>query len=64
MLHMGMELSFARFIALRAGFNKGLLSLGLGLDLSLIELDAAIFSEQPGDEKIRTGIALQAALRI
>ncbi|MDX9784480.1 MAG: hypothetical protein RBT72_06995 [Spirochaetia bacterium] len=64
MLHAGMELSFARVLALRAGFNKGLLSLGLGLDLSLIELDAAIFSEQPGDEKIRTGIALQAALRI
>jgi len=34
------------------------------LDLSLIELDVAIFSEHPGDDKIRTGIALQAAIRI
>ena len=59
-----MELSFARFLALRAGFNKGLLSLGLGLDLSLIEFDVAIFSEHPSDDKMRTGIAFQAAIRI
>lgn len=64
LLHAGMELSFARFLALRAGFNKGLLSLGLGLDLSLIEFDVAIFSEHPSDDKMRTGIAFQAAIRI
>jgi hypothetical protein len=64
MLHAGMELNLARFLALRVGFNKGLLAFGLGLDLSLIELDVAIFSEHPGDDKIRTGIALQAAIRI
>lgn len=64
MLYAGMELSFTRILALRAGFNKGLLSFGMGLDLALIELDFAIFSEHPNDEKIRTGIALQAAIRI
>jgi hypothetical protein len=64
LLHMGMELNFARFLALRVGFNKGLLSFGLGLDLSLIELDVAIFSEHPSDDRIRTGIALQASIRI
>jgi len=64
MVHAGMELSIARFLALRAGFNERLLSFGLGLDLSLIELDAAIFSEHSSDEKISTGIAIQAAIRI
>jgi hypothetical protein len=64
MLHAGMDLSFFRILSLRTGFNKGLLSFGLGLDFSLIELDLAIFSEHPTDEKIRTGLALQAAIRI
>lgn len=66
LLHVGAEMKFLNFLALRAGFNEGLLSFGAGIDLALIELDAAVFSEKidaatsgPG----RSGIAVQAAIR-
>ena len=63
-LHIGAELNLLRFIYLRAGFNKGLLSLGAGIDFALLEVDAAVFTEPLGiGEKTRTGIALQGALR-
>lgn len=65
-LHAGAELKLLNFIALRAGLNKGWVSLGAGLDLIIFEVDAALFTEElgalPGDNG-RTGIALQAAIR-
>jgi len=66
LLHAGAELKFVNFIALRAGFNEGLLSFGAGLDLSLIEIDAAVFSEKTSDATSgpgRSGIAIEAAIR-
>jgi hypothetical protein len=66
-LHVGAELKLLKFIALRAGLNKGWVSLGAGLDLFIFELDAALFTEElgalPGDNG-RTGIAVQAAFRL
>lgn len=63
-LHIGAELDLLRFIFLRAGFNKGLLSFGAGIDFALIEVDAAVFSEPlAATGQTRTGIALQGALR-
>lgn len=66
-LHTGAELKLLNFIALRAGLNKGWVSLGAGLDLLIFEVDAALFTEElgaiPGDNG-RTGIALQAAVRL
>lgn len=66
LLHAGAQIEFFNFIALRAGFNKGLLSFGAGLDFALIEVDAAIFSEpltELSDGPGRSGLALQAAIR-
>lgn len=66
-LHAGAELKLLNFIALRAGLNKGWVSLGAGLDLFIFEVDAALFTEElgalPGDNG-RTGIAIQAAFRL
>lgn len=65
-VHAGAELKLLNFIALRAGLNKGWVSLGAGLDLVIFEVDAALFTEElgisPGDFG-RTGIAVQAAIR-
>ncbi len=63
-LHAGVEFNFGKILMLRTGFNKGLLSFGLGLDFALIELDAALFNERVDETRDRTGIAIQAALRL
>ncbi|HET7838218.1 MAG TPA: hypothetical protein VFL04_00565 [Rectinemataceae bacterium] len=66
LLHVGAELRFLNFITARAGINKGWLSAGLGLDLYVLRLDGAVFTEElglhPGDRP-RTGVVLQAAIR-
>ncbi len=65
-LHAGAQLRLLRFISVRGGLNKGWYSVGAGLDLSFLEIDAAIFTEElglsPGD-KGRSGLSVQAAIR-
>ncbi|TXT50889.1 MAG: hypothetical protein FD137_196 [Spirochaetes bacterium] len=63
--HYGAELEMSRFLSLRTGYNQGRLSLGLGFDFSLIEVDAAIFSEPSPllPSGSRTGVSIQTALR-
>lgn len=66
-LHAGAELKLLNFIALRAGMNKGWISVGAGIDLLFLEVDAALFTEEmgvnPGDFG-RTGLAVQVAVRL
>jgi hypothetical protein len=64
LLHAGFEFRILRFLSLRGGANHGLTALGFGLDFSLIEVDAALFTEPLSSSTTRTGITLQAALRI
>ncbi|SLM18834.1 conserved exported hypothetical protein [uncultured spirochete] len=65
-LHAGAQLRLFRFISVRGGLNKGWYSVGAGLDLSFVEIDAAIFTEEvglyPGDRG-RSGLSVQAAIR-
>ncbi len=65
-LHAGAELRLLRFLALRAGLNQGYLSLGVGMNILFLKVDAALFTEEigvnPGDFG-RTGVAIQAAVR-
>ncbi|MDH7483870.1 MAG: hypothetical protein QHH01_04505, partial [Spirochaetales bacterium] len=66
-LHAGAELRLLKFVTGRAGFNKGWISLGAGIDLALLEIDAAIFTEEVGlyaGERGRSGLSLQASLKI
>ncbi|HEY9054638.1 MAG TPA: hypothetical protein VIO60_07445 [Rectinemataceae bacterium] len=62
--HAGVELDVLNFLYLRGGRNRGLLSIGFGLDLSLLELDAALFAEPWSTGEPRVGMVFQAALRI
>lgn len=67
LLHLGAEAEFlGGLIAGRLGVNKGYISVGAGLDLLLMELNVAIFTEElgirPGD-KPRTGVSAEVALR-
>jgi hypothetical protein len=65
-LHAGAQLRLLNFLNIRGGLNKGWYSVGAGLDLSFLEIDAAFFPEElgiyPGD-KGRSGISVQAAIR-
>lgn len=65
-VHAGADLRFLNALILRGGINAGYLSVGAGLDLWFLELDAAVFTEEmgvlPGNNP-RTGMVIQAALR-
>ncbi|HQG15811.1 MAG TPA: hypothetical protein PKX22_08150, partial [Rectinema sp.] len=65
-LHVGAQVRLLRFITVRGGINKGWYSMGAGIDLSFLELDAAIFTEElgpyPGD-KGRSGLSMQVGIR-
>jgi len=54
LIHLGADLRFLSFIDLRAGINKGWFSAGIGLDLSILRFDLAVFTEElgahPGDQ--------------
>ncbi|HEY9054637.1 MAG TPA: hypothetical protein VIO60_07440 [Rectinemataceae bacterium] len=66
-VHAGAEVKLFNFISARAGINKGWISVGAGVDLLFLEVDAALFTEEmglnPGDFG-RTGLALQVAIRL
>ena len=65
-LHAGAQLRMFKFLTVRGGLNKGWYSLGAGIDLALIELDAAVFTEELGTyagDRGRSGISVQAAIR-
>ncbi len=47
-LNVGAEIKLLSFLALRAGYSGGYLSAGVGLDLYIMELNAAIFSKETG----------------
>lgn len=67
LFHVGAEAEMlGGLLALRAGLNKGWISLGAGLDLFVMEFNVAVFTEElgprPGDRP-RTGISAEMAIR-
>jgi hypothetical protein len=64
LLHAGYEFKILKFLSLRGGANQGLIALGLGMDFPLVEVDAALFTEPLSSSSKRTGVTIQAALRI
>jgi hypothetical protein len=66
LLHAGAEIKVLSLFTVRGGINEGWLSVGAGIKLLCLDVNAAIFTEElgalPGDNP-RSGIALQAALR-
>lgn len=67
LVHAGLDLKLFSFITLQAGFNKGWLSAGAGVNLYLVELNAAVFTEEyglhPGDSP-RSGLSFQASIHL
>ncbi len=66
-LHAGADLKLLNFVTLRGGVNSGYFSVGAGLDLIILELDAAFFTEELGilaGDNPRSGVAIQAAIRL
>ncbi|PKL23965.1 MAG: hypothetical protein CVV47_11910 [Spirochaetae bacterium HGW-Spirochaetae-3] len=67
LFHVGAEAEMlGGLFALRAGLNKGWISMGAGLDLLAFEFNVAVFTEElgprPGDDP-RTGISAEVAIR-
>lgn len=66
-LSLGAEVELFRFIALRGGLNQGYATLGLGLDLFIVEIDAAVYSRELGEdvgERQQMGAVIEFAIRI
>jgi hypothetical protein len=66
LVHAGGEITIARFLALRGGFNQGWFSAGAGVKLLFIDVNTAVFSEATGSSAYdsgRSGLALQASIR-
>ena len=67
LLHAGAELKVLSFMYLRGGINQGWLTTGVGIDLLILEIDAAVFTEElglhPGDLP-RSGVAANVRLHL
>ena len=65
-LNAGAEIKLLNFLALRAGYSSGYLSAGIGLDLFIAELNAAIYSQETGSHSgsnQQMGASLELAFR-
>lgn len=65
-LSIGADLRLLSFINLRGGLNQGYLTLGLGVDLLFIEVNAAMYSWELGGEpgeRQQMGAGIEFALR-
>lgn len=67
LLHAGGELRLLSFVYLRGGVNQGWLTAGAGINLLILEIDAALFTEElgsfPGDFP-RSGAAVNVRLHL
>ncbi len=66
LLHVGTEIGLFRFLKLRGGFNQGYVTLGAGADLSIFELNAALFTREMGKhigDRPNAGMTVEAAIR-
>ncbi len=65
-LHLGTEVKFFDILSLRGGFSSGYLTAGFGLDLWIVELNAAIYSQevgrQAGDDQ-QMGVNMELVFR-
>ena len=65
-LHAGAEVKLLSFLSLRAGYSSGYLSAGVGIDLFIAELNAAIFSTETGSHSgssQQIGASMELAFR-
>ena len=66
-LSIGLDIKFFSFLSLRGGLNQGYLSLGLGLDVGILELNSALYSKEAGryaGDKQQMGAIIEFAIKI
>ena len=66
LLHMGMQLRLLSFLTVRAGLNRGYLTMGGGLRLGFADLNFALFTRELGkniSDRPSSGISAELALR-
>ena len=66
LLHVGAEIEMFRFLKLRAGLNQGYPTLGTGVHLAFIDLNAALFTREMGQyigDRPNSGMTVEAAIR-
>lgn len=66
-LSLGSNIEFFEMVTARAGLNQGYVTLGLGLDLFIFEIDAAVYSKELGaivGDRQQMGAALEFAVRL
>jgi hypothetical protein len=66
-LHIGAEVTFFRFIAIRGGLNQGYITFGCGLDLFIFDLNFAMFTRELGkflQDQPNSGMSLEVAFRL
>lgn len=66
-LSIGLDLEIFSFISLRTGLNQGYMTIGAGLDLWMLDINAAVYSwelgSNPGDRQ-QMGAGIEVALRL
>ena len=66
-VHVGADLKLLSILDVRAGLNQGYITGGVGINLALIELNAAFFTYEVGDypgEQGRSGVSVQASIHL
>ena len=66
LLHIGSEVKLLRIFKLRAGFNQGYITMGGGIKLLFIDVNAALFTRELGKhlgDRPNSGVTVEAALR-
>ncbi len=66
-LSLGLDFELFEFLNLRGGLNEGYVTLGLGLEIFWVELNAAMYSKELGSrvgERQQMGAVIEFAIRI
>ncbi|MGL1894457.1 MAG: hypothetical protein OCD02_22690 [Spirochaetaceae bacterium] len=65
-LSIGLDIELFKFINARAGINQGYITLGTGIKLLFMEINAAVYSKEIGDsvgDRQQMGAAIEFAIR-
>ena len=67
LLHIGAEATFLEILKLRAGFNQGYITMGAGLHLLFLDVNAALFTRELGvhiKDRPNSGATVEVAVRL
>ena len=65
-LHLGGQVTFLKFLSVRAGLNQGYFTFGFGIKMAVVDINASIYSDELGQYAgvlAKPGISVETALR-